>query len=71
MGGEKMNRYVLLFVGLGLASTLLGAEELGQKINFYALKDGKKVWEEDRFGNRTEFEYDRAGKLGKSKRNIK
>ena len=68
MGGEEMNRYVLLFVGLGLASTLLGAEELGQKINFYALKDGKKVWEEDRFGNRTEFEYGRAGQLVNTKR---
>ena len=68
MGGEEMNRYVLLFVGLGLASTLSGAEELGQKINFYALKDGKKVWEEDRFGNRTEFEYDRAGQLVNTKR---
>ena len=44
MGGEEMNRYVLFFVGLGLASTLLEAEDLGQKINSYAVKDGKKIW---------------------------
>ena len=68
MGGEEMNHYALLFVGLGLASSLLEAEDLGQKINSYALKDGKKVWEEDRFGNRTEFEYDRAGQLVNTKR---
>ena len=68
MGGEEMNRYALLFVGLGLASTLLEAEDLGQKINSYAVKDGKKVWEEDRFGNRTEFEYDRAGQLVNTRR---
>ena len=68
MGGEEMNRYTLLFVGLGLASTLSGAEDLGQKINSYAVKDGKKVWEEDRFGNRTEFEYDRAGQLVNTRR---
>ena len=68
MGGEEMNRYVLFFVGLGLASTLLEAEDLGQKINSYAVKDGKKVWEEDRFGNRTEFEYDRAGQLVNTRR---
>ena len=37
MGGEEMNRYVLLFVGLGLASTLLGAEVL----SIYAIKDCK------------------------------
>ena len=35
MGGEEMNRYVLFFVGLGLASTLLEAEDLGQKIGSY------------------------------------
>ena len=63
-----MNRYTLLFVGLGLTSTLSGAEDLGQKINSYALKDGKKVWEDDRFGNRTEFEYDRAGQLVNTRR---
>ena len=63
-----MNRYTLLFVGLGLASTLSGAENLGQKINSYAVKDGKIVWEEDRFGNRTEFEYDRAGQLVNTRR---
>ena len=68
MGGEEMNRYALFFVGLGLASTLLEAEDLGQKINSYAVKDGKKVWEEDRFGNRTEFEYDRAGQLVNTRR---
>ena len=68
MGGEEMSHYALLFVGFGLVSTLLGAENLGQKINSYAMKDGKKVWEEDRFGNRTEFEYDRAGQLVKTKR---
>ena len=68
MGGEEMNRYALFFVGLGLASTLSGAEDLGQKINSYAVKDGKKVWEEDRFGNRTEFEYDRAGQLVNTRR---
>lgn len=68
MGGEEMNRYALLFVGLGLTSTLSGAEDLGQKINSYALKDGKKVWEDDCFGNRTEFEYDRAGQLVNTRR---
>ena len=35
MGGEEMNRYVLFFVGLGLASTLLEAEDLGQKFGSY------------------------------------
>ena len=35
MRGEEMNRYVLFFVGLGLASTLLEAEDLGQKIGSY------------------------------------
>ena len=63
-----MNRYTLLFVGFGLVSTLLGAEDLGQKINSYAVKDGKIVWKEDRFGNRTEFEYDRAGQLVNTRR---
>jgi len=38
MGGEEMNRYALLFVGLGLASTLLGAEVL----SIYAIKDCKE-----------------------------
>ena len=38
MGGEEMNRYVLFFVGLGLASTLLGAEVL----SIYAIKDCKE-----------------------------
>ena len=68
MGGEEMNRNVLLFVGLGLASTLLGSEDLGQKIGSYAVKDGKKVWVEDRFGNRTEFEYDKGGHLINTRR---
>ena len=68
MGGEEMSHYALLFVGFGLVSTLLGAEDLGQKINSYAVKDGKIVWKEDRFGNRTEFEYDRAGQLVNTRR---
>ena len=57
-----INKLLLLCILGGVAADFY-AEDIGQKIASYGIKGNRKLWEEDRFGNRTNFEYDNAGQL--------